>query len=327
MIRIDKRPLGVMDGLPDLDPGQAGCFFTSGGSSQPAGNTTSTNTSAPWSGQTPYLTGGGSTTVAPGTPGANANPNSPSSSGVFNAAANLYQNYTPQYYPNSTVAPLNPTQQVGQSLETAQGLSGSPGVNQANNFLGNEESGGFLSAGNPYWSSMANNVLSQTMPSLESTFTQGNAVNEPGAAYAVSQGANDALGSVMGNQYTTLLQQANQGAMLAPGIQSANLQNTAAIQDAGNQQQAQSQAQLNNQVNQFNYEQMLPYNQLTQYADTVSGNYGGTSTLTQPYYTGSNAATNGLLGGVAGAGLGGLLGGSSGASSGSLLGMLAGMNL
>lgn len=87
-----------------------------GGSSVPS-TTSSTSSSAPWSGQQGYLTG---TSTVPG---------------VFPAAASLYSNSSdwPQYYPGSTYAPLNEgqTQLIG-ALGNYAGNMGDSSLNAAN---------------------------------------------------------------------------------------------------------------------------------------------------------------------------------------------------
>ncbi len=267
----------------------------SGGSSQPAGNTTTTTNSSPWTGQQPFLTGntqsGGnglssyfpSGATLPGTNGVSATGNN-SIPGVLPAAASLYQNYAPQYFPSSTVAPFNPTQEAGQALETNLGMNGTSSVGAANNGLTAINSGSLLGAGNPYFSDMAHNVMSQVVPGIESTFAGGNDMNEPGAAFATSQGAATALGNLAYQNYNDQIKNMLSGSAIAPTIQGANLQDAQMVQDAGGQQQQQAQAQLNDLINRFNFQQQLPYNMLNTYSGLVNGNFGGTNTTTQPYF-------------------------------------------
>lgn len=269
------------------------------GGSSPAGQTTTIQKSDPWVGQQPFLIGGPGPVVGPNGKVVDTGPTVP---GVLTSAANLYQNYTPQYFPSSTVAPFNPTQLAGLNLETNLGLAGTPAVNASEGFLGSLESGNFLSAGNPYFQTMANNVAAQITPQLEAGFNAGNRMNSPGAAYAVSKGLSDAIGGLAYQNYSDTLGNMIKGTFTAPSVQDATYRNVAAVQDAGNQQQAQAQAQLNDAINRFNFEQQLPYNKLGIYDQMVSGNFGGTSTLTQPYF--QNQGANVLSGALGGATLG-----------------------
>lgn len=269
--------------------GQGAVFFGGGGG---GGNTTTVQKSDPWSGQQGYL------------------------KDVFGQAQNLFKNYSPQYFPNSTVAGLTPYQNAGINMEAAYGLNGgNSAVNASTNALTNFSNGNYLSAGNPYFQSMANNVMSSVVPGLESQFAQGNRMNSPGAAYAVSKGATDALGGLAYQNYNDQLGNMLKSSALAPTLQGADYQNIQALQDAGSQVQNQNQQQLTDQANRYDYYQQLPYQKLASYAGMVNGTgYGGTTTSTQPYYT--NTGANLLSGGLSGAMLGSSLAGTLGISSG-----------
>lgn len=313
----------------------------SGGSSDPApaGNTTTTQNSAPWSAQQPYLSGNmlpGQTYGLAGTGAANGTGvNTPISldtaaqgnPGTFQIAQGLYNNYTPQYFPGSTVSGFTPAQEQGQAQELGLGTSGTSAVNSAGDALTNFNDGSMLSASNPYFSSMANNVMSSVVPGIEATFNGGNRMGSAGGAYATAQGATDALGNIAYQNYNDQTKNMLGAAALSPAQQTAQYQNAGAVQDVGNQQQTQNQAQLTNQVNAFNFQQQLPYNLAANYDQMVNGTYGGTSTLTQPYYTAGNSAA-GVAGGVLGGGLSGAAAGSAfgpyGTAGGAILGGLLG---
>ncbi len=278
-------------------------LFGGGGSSpNPQGSTTTVQKSDPWSGQQPYLTD------------------------VFSHAQNLYDNYSPQYFQGSTVAPLDPLQSQAIALEAQRGLSGSPVGNAAQQSAQNFLDGSYLGAGNPYFQSMANSVLANVVPGLEAQFNQGNSLNNPGMAYAVSQGATDALGNIAYQNYSDQLSNQLKALALAPQTAGLDFQDIAALGDAGSQLQNQAQQQLNDQIARFNFQQQLPYEQLNNYANLVQGGYGSTSTLTQPYFANQGS---GLGAGLLGAGIlggsgvfGGLLGGGGIADLAPLLAFL-----
>lgn len=277
---------------------QSGIQCKSGGSSsQPAGNTTTVQKSDPWSGQQPYL------------------------EDLFRQAQVQFNNYHPQYFPGQTVAPFDPlqTQAINQTAQVAQNNPTAGNASSAvNNYLG----GSYLNQQNPYFNQVAQSTLGQVVPQLESQFAAGNGMNRPGAAYAVGQGAASAVGNLAYQDYQN--QQANQlkAAFLAPQIQSMPYTDIAQMFNAGAANQSQNQAGINADINKFNFQQSLPFEQMNQYANLISGNYGGTSTLTQPYFQ-NNSGSNAALGGLGGMALGGLLGGSSGAGIGGTLGSLA----
>ena len=210
------------------------CFF---GGSAPAGNTTTTTSSGPWTAQQPYLQAG------------------------MAAAANQYNSqpngYT--YYPGQQVAGLNSQQQdvAGQQYTNAmshgsqalntgmaaaqQIASGNPGQNPGSQLLQNAASGGMmhnpgsdqvagiangmqvnrnpgsammqntarggmLSANNPYFNQMAQTTLANTMPGIDSSFNGGGRMDSGLATRAASQGANDAVGGLAYGNYQQGLQ-------------------------------------------------------------------------------------------------------------------------
>lgn len=350
----------------DVQAGITG--FGGGGSVQPAGNTTTTQTTNPWPGQQPYL------------------------SDFFQQAQNFYQggptNFNPanapQYYPGQTVASFAPQQSSAINMATNLAsndpttnaatsagnayLSGSmTGANPENAMLspytsgamlnGNPENallapfvnGSLLSAGNPYFQQSADATFANVVPGLEAQFNQGNSLNNPGIAYAVSQGAANALAPYAFSNYQQGLSnalaaaqqvgqnfnanQANQLAAigqvgqnyntdyanqlkalaLAPETQGLTFNDISQLYNAGAESQAQNQADINAAIDAWNYQQQLPLQMLANYGNSVQGGYGSTSTITQPYFQNQTAnALGGMLGGGA---LGNVLGGALGIGS------------
>jgi hypothetical protein len=233
----------------------------------------------PWIGQQPFLIGG---TDGTGNP----------AKGTFNEASNLYQNYTPSYFGPSTVSDFTPNQTAGINQEANLGATGASSVNAANQNLTNTANGDYLSAGNPYFQSMADQIKAQVTPQIESQFAAGNRMGSPGSGYAVGNGLGTAIGNLAFQNYANERNNQTQASALAPANQSAQYQNVAALTDAGAQQQTQNQAQLNDQIARFNFQQQLPYNKLGIYNSMINGQYGGTSTTSQPFF--SNSVGSGL---------------------------------
>lgn len=296
-----------------------------GGGSQPAGDTTTTTSTQPWSGAQPYLT--------------EAN----------QSAANLYQNYTPQYFPGSTYQPLTGTQ--SQALQTTANLGANPSVQAAAaqplafdsslmsgaNITGNPgyaglssasaalnpySSGAMMNAAGPYQQGLANSVAASVVPSIESQFIKGGGLSSGGADYATAQGltaglaptlysnaqaqeglqqsaiaqqASDATNS--GNLYNTGVGQEVQGLALAPSELSNLFTPAQEEYTAGTAGQTDLQNQINAAVQQWNYNQTLPYQQLQQLEGTITGQNFGTSATTQPYFENSTANALGTIGG------------------------------
>jgi hypothetical protein len=275
------------------------------GSSAPS-NTTQTTTSTPWAAQQPYLEQG------------------------FQAASNLYNNYTPQYYPGSTVSPLNSQQTTGLNSIYNYGMNGSPVSNAANTEQADTLNGDYLSAGNPYFQQMSNSIAATVTPQVESQYEAAGRYGSGDAANATASALSNEEGQLAFQNYGNERSIQQQAAFNAPSINNQNLTNLNAATSAGNAYQNQSQNELNNQVNAYNYYQQLPYQQLQSYQDSINGTYGGTSTSTQPYYSNPvGSALSGALGGAAsGAALGSVVPGVGtgiGAIGGGLVGLLAGL--
>lgn len=323
---------------------------------KPSGSTTSTQSSQPWGPQQPYL------------------------ESIFGQAQNLYNNSTPQYYPGQTVAPM--TWQQSDSLywlpsiangdplarvaaptlsSLAQGESfNNPAfeplkvlanINQANGATGSQiladyAYGNRLDSGNPHQQAVADSVLSEVLPRIQSQFIGGGMLGSPEAARASAAGATSALAPFAFGQYqqeeqnqinsaNSLANRFMQGAglqaqsatnygnlvagaygdklkaaALAPSVQQTWYTPSDVIFNAGSALQTQNQNQINDAVARWNFEQALPYNQLNQYIGQVTGNYGGTTTLNQPYF--NNSGQNALSGAIGGASLGASLLGPAG---------------
>lgn len=226
------------------------------------GSSTSTTKTDPWSGQQPYLTQ------------------------AFNSASGLYNNgntaTAPQYYGSSTVQGFNPTETGAISGIADTGMNGNNALNSAGDALTNYNNGSMLSASNPYFQQMAQNISSTVTPQIESQFTQGNAMNNPAAAFATSQGLGSAIGNLAYQNYSDQSKNQLTAASLSPTQYNAQLGGQQAALTAGQTQQTQDQSALTDLVNRWNYNQQLPYQQLNQFTNTINGQYGSTGSSTSP---------------------------------------------
>jgi len=78
------------------------------------------------------------------------------------------------------------------------------------------------------------------------------------------------------------IQQQQFGQQQYPTIMGAPLGMYKAMGDVGAARRGMSQSVIDRDMQRYNYEQMAPYNALNQYMNTISGNYGGTTTQTTP---------------------------------------------
>lgn len=196
-----------------------------GGSSQPS-TTSQTSTTQPWPGQIPYLQGG------------------PGVTGVFPAAGALYNDPSkwPQYFPGSTYAGLNPTQQQFISGTERYGANmGNSGINAANSTLANTLSPGYTSGSapgmdatnkyltstinganlNPFtapgFQNVINGTLANVIPATSSSFINGGRADSGLAQAAQTAAATNAVGSLANQNYL-----AEQGLQQGAAGQAAN---------------------------------------------------------------------------------------------------------
>lgn len=270
-----------------------------GGSSSPApaGNTTSTQTTQPWSGQEPYLTTG------------------------YQQAQTLLNSGGPAYYPGTTYSPETSAQATGLQNQINAGSSDTL-TGSAANYSNNVLSGGMLNSNpanaaltpiangsmlnpmnNPDYAAMMQQVQTSVQPGLESQFSGGNRMDSPGAAYGVSSGVTNALANEAGNMYqqnqanqltaagqlgtnyNTAAQQQVQNLLVAPQTSQMPMTDASNIYNAGTAQQTLGQNTINANMAQYNYNQALPYNLLDYYNQAIGGSVGSASSLTSPYFT------------------------------------------
>lgn len=288
-----------------------------GGSTTPA-TSSGTTTNAPWSGVVPDITQG------------------------LADASTLYGQGGPQYYPGQTYAGSNDALNSGISSlnnigstygglnsaatnSTTNILNSDPSNNPSNSFfsgmasgsgsipglstLNDYASGKYLSADNPYFQQMSDNIKAQVQPGLEAQFANSGRGVSGLAGRAVSQGLGDSIGALAYGNYQQGLTQQQQAAQELAGISgqgatglASNFQNNAnnrlqagqlspALQNmginagnasllAGTTEQGLQQGYLTDAQNRFNYNANLPYNNLQTYINNITGQTRGTGTTT-----------------------------------------------
>ncbi|WP_333985486.1 hypothetical protein [Burkholderia orbicola] len=112
----------------------------------------------------------------------------------------------------------------------------------------------------------------------------------------------------LSNNYSTAAQQQLAGASMSPNVVNSINSAISNLYNMGGNQQALQQAQIS-----------APWQQLGNYSNLIQGQYGGTSSTSQPYY--SNPLTGALGGAMGGAALGGMVAGASQGAIGGPLGM------
>lgn len=256
---------------------------------------------------------------------------------VFGEAKKLYQGGGPQYFPGSTVAGFAPETEQALQMTQQRATQGSDVTRAAQGQNTATLRGDYLNS-NPYLDATfgkASDAVTRaykeaTIPGLNATFTMGGRLDGGNAKQTAFDQANNRLGSTLGDLATDIYggnyqqERLNQqrATALAPTLAGQDYQDIGQLAAAGGQREEMSQAQLADQVNRFNFQQQAPANNLAQYLAFISGNYGGTSTTTQPIYR--NTLASSLGGGLAGGQIGSMFG-SQYAPYGAALGLLGGL--
>jgi len=242
-------------------------------STTPAGQSVSVQNNSPWAGSQPYLMD------------------------VMGEAQNLYRGFTPQFYPNSTVAPFSA--QTEQSLQAMQNRAqaGSPLTSAAQGQLQSTIRGDFLGQQNPYMDQIQTAMYNRINPQISSRFAASNRSGSGAHQEATTRAIADATAPYMFQTYGQ--ERANQLAatQAAPALANQDYFDINQLGMAGAMRDQQSQAQLADSIARFNFGQTQPIEKLRNYAATVGGMPQFTSTQTaQPIY--QNTAAQMLGGGL-----------------------------
>jgi hypothetical protein len=250
------------------------------GGSQQSGSTTTVQKADPWSGQQPYLKQG------------------------FQGAQNLYENYTPGYYPNSTNAPMNEWQANSLSGIYNRGLGGSAVDAGAQGLATDTMNGDYLSAGNPYFGQMQQTIANTVTPQVMSQFEQSGRYGSGAAAHALASALADKTGQLAYQNYGDERGRQMQTMAMSPALSGTDFTNLNAASAAGGALQGQQQQALNADKSRYDYYQGLPQMMQQNYMQGIQGQYGGTTQTSQPYYTNPTANALGTATGVLGLGSG-----------------------
>ncbi len=247
------------------------------------------------------------------------------------------------YYPGATYAPATDAQNTAIGMQENLGLNGSPITSAATtSSLGIlDPSFRTSNPGNAAYQDIINGgpgmqeAIARATPGLLDTFTQGNRLNSPGAAYGVSKGIGDAAAAAqmqaaagLSANYGQAAGQQNTAGLIAPQTQAMPYTDLGQAYSAGTWQQQLQQNVINDAMTKYNYQQTAPFNMLDWYNSAIGGTYGSSSTLTSPYFTQQpNQLMGGLTGAASGAAMGTMIspgyGTAIGAVAGGLLGAFA----
>ena len=244
-----------------------GCHF---GSDKPSGQQVVQQSNSPWSGQQPFLTD------------------------VFDKAKSLYgQQVAQPQFPNSTVVPFSNQTESALGMIENRATQGNAAQQGANTKLAATLQGDYLSAGNPYFSQMADRVRSEVLPNINAGFNAAGRTGSGLAARAAGLGVGDAIGALAFKNYGDERTKQIQAAGLAPSVAAADYQDAQALQGVGSAREGMAGQQLQEQINRYYYPMQNQADALQRYAGTVAGgSFGSNVSQTSPLY--SNTAGNAL---------------------------------
>lgn len=216
------------------------CNFDLGGGA----STTTVQNNDPWKGQQDYLTYG------------------------FEQARDIYDNATPQYYPDSTIAPQSTSTRYGlYSLEN-RGMYGNEAMNDAQKQLQSTINGDYIGSAN------LNPYFDQARGSIDSQFAgagrYGSGMHQTALA--------EKFGQIAANQYNTERQQQLDAINSAPTFAAADYNDINAILQTGAARDSYAQSQLNADIDRYNYDQTSAQSALADYMRMIQGNYGSSAT-------------------------------------------------
>lgn len=241
--------------------------------------------------------GGGSTKTQNVTTTSNSAPWGPTQPGLTKAIGdlgNIYDSggFNIPYYPGQTTAGVTPEQ--SQAWQMVSDLTKNPGSSS-------------VGAATDYNNAILKGDYSALQPMFDAAKDAAGSTYEAAGRYG--SGAHD--NAVTKGVSSVIAQAAATAAGQAPGLQTAAYQPAQYLDSVGQERQGQAQQLINDAIAKFNYQQTAPIQAANNYAQALSGNWGGATVGTQPVQT---TATNPWLQG------GGLLASLLGSAAGSYFG-------
>lgn len=243
--------------------------------SQQSGTTTTTTKQEPWAEQKPYLLD------------------------VFNKAKQLYNSPGPSYYPGSTVAGFDPAQESGLSAMENRAMQGSPLNDAAHGQALATMRGDFLTPdANPFLKQYSSTLYDSLRPKFDAQFSNAGRYGSGAHQAALTDAVASAAMPFYAQNYQTERGRQMDTMNAAPQLAATDYQDISQLLAAGGQRQQQDQGVINADLARWNFNQQLPANKLAQLSQLVQGNYGGTSTQSQPYYTNPMSSALGAITGL-----------------------------
>ena len=268
--------------------------------SKPSTYSTTTQSSAPWSGQQEYLTTG------------------------YQRARDDILNRPTEFYPNSTVVPFSPVTEQALTMQEQRALAGSPVTQAAQSQVQSTIQGDFLNA-NPYLSQAITDATQPVVerfqedivPSIQSAYSSagryGSGLQQRGEESAAQAALDQASKIASDMSYRNFADERTrqlQAATIAPDMARQDYVDLQALKGVGVEREGMAGAQLQEDIQRFAQQQQAPKDALAQYMALVGGGGYTDQTTTEPLYR--NTAGDILGGAATTAGIAGTLFGRQG---------------
>lgn len=220
------------------------------------------------------MDGGGSTKTQNVTTTQNSAPWAPTQPGLtqgINDLTGIYNSggFNIPRYPGQTLADTAPETTAGWNSITATANDPNSGVGAAQKY-NNAILGGDYSALQPMFDAARDSAAS----SYEAAGRYGSGYHDN----AVSKGVGSVIANAAGNAVAA-----------APGLQSAAYAPGQALESVGTARQATAQQQIDAAIQAYNQDKTAPISSIEDFMSALSGNWGGSTTATQPVQTAANS--------------------------------------
>jgi hypothetical protein len=243
-----------------------------------SGTTTATTNTSPWAGQQPYLSYG------------------------FEEAQKRYQDTQPEYYPGSTVVPFAPQTEQALGAQEARATAGSPLLRAAQGQSEATLRGDYLNQSNPYLQQIFQQTADEMRPRIDAQFEGAGRYGSGAHANATAS----ALANLRGNLGYADYQRERQNQLGqiggAPRLAAADYDDFTQLGQVGAAREGKAGSELQDMISRWNFGENIGSEELQRFMAMISGgNFGGTSTTQQPYYTNPYASALSGATGIAGA--------------------------
>jgi hypothetical protein len=227
-----------------------------GGGSRGTQTTKTVESKDPWGSQQPYLERG------------------------FKESLGQFEGAKPEYFPGSTVVPLDPLEKTALSMRAEQAVDPASLPGQAKEQVRKTMAGEYLGADSPMQQEILKTVTGAVRPGVDSSFARAGRFGSPLHAGAMAEGVTKGMLPFYESE------RQRQATSPAAAMQMAGY-TPSTLGQVGRAYRADEERSLQEDINRYNFEQMQEQDKLRNYINNITGNFGGVAqrTATEPLYS------------------------------------------